>query len=283
MIDKDKLQSLRADRGLAFIPLMSMIHRAVSLLITAAETSLECQPYDSKDVSQLQALIKTLSNKASSHATDPVKLVNSVQQLLLQVRDVTSSVLYQKVTVDSEIDTIDQDIDQADLMLQHIRRSLLFTKSVDAHSKYESAFKQFKDVRPKKVIISSNQMSDQVFDKIKTHPIIYFESKNSMDNPSLFKYDVYQGTIENYKWSSTVTKRTYENIKDIAAKQGLSEPWYVLQGRPRADVSVNFIIIARNGEYIWRKYDMGGGSGQNYLYTISGKVKTSDVIRHGKI
>jgi hypothetical protein len=37
----------------------------------------------------------------------------------------------------------------------------------------------------------------------------------------------------------------------------------------------NFVVIGAKGKFMWRKYDMGGGSGQNWVYVNGDKMHTS--------
>ena len=85
----------------------------------------------------------------------------------------------------------------------------------------------------------------------------------------------YAGHPTGYKWSTPIQK-LYANIITALKRNGLDLP-IAYVGRPNG-VSINFIMLSGNKKFVWRKYDMGGGSGQNWVFLNGEKFHTSTFV-----
>jgi hypothetical protein len=112
--------------------------------------------------------------------------------------------------------------------------------------------------------------------------------KGKFRNP-YFLSDVgrYAGDPVHFPWTVQM-QRMYKTLEDILTKHGLLGfsviygSTLVLQSSytPIAlSNNQNFAATNANGKLVWRKYDMGGGSGQNWIYVDGQKMKTSTFIR----
>jgi hypothetical protein len=95
----------------------------------------------------------------------------------------------------------------------------------------------------------------------------------------------YAGVAENFPWTPHMHKM-YVTVKDILDKNGVPgftvaygstfvDP--VRQGASLISCS-NFAVIGASGKFVWRKYDLGGGSGQNWVYVDGEKMNTTRFI-----
>lgn len=273
-IKKSLAAKQKTSHDLAFI-----LHHIRQLLTVAIDTCLYCEPTNPRAVKQLETL-KIDAEKSISSAS-PTTIHQRFSKMNKQLADICNNTNYARVSQDL-LQTVFDDMQQVDVMLDRISTSSVFTNAVAAHNTHAQNLQQRKDAAPSLILLSDG-CDDKKFEEIKNHDTIYFTVKNHMQNPALFPYGKFAGTVKEVVWPSTVTKRMYEHIRDMAIAQGLSEPHYVLMGRPSPNIAVNFVIIPKGGEYIWRKYDVGSGSGQNYIYTPSGKFQTSLIIKVGKI
>jgi hypothetical protein len=95
----------------------------------------------------------------------------------------------------------------------------------------------------------------------------------------------YAGDPENFPWTPHMQKM-YITLRDILNKNNipgftiaygstLVDP--VRKGASLLNYS-NFAIVGAKEKLVWRKYDMGGGSGQNWVYINGEKMNTSRFI-----
>lgn len=111
----------------------------------------------------------------------------------------------------------------------------------------------------------------QIPQKVKTSP-----TSSSIDNP-YFKSGEYAGPPSGYAFS-TPMRTIFVSISATLKRHGLSlGPLYV--GRHGgAKGPINFITATANNKFVWRKYDAGGGSGQNHIYLNGHKMNTSSFM-----
>lgn len=86
----------------------------------------------------------------------------------------------------------------------------------------------------------------------------------------------YAGHPSAYNFSS-VTSKTYAQLETLLKANGLTLTT-MYAGRPKPGVPINFGIITNNGKFVWRKYDMGGASGQNFCLLNGQRYQTSSLI-----
>lgn len=102
---------------------------------------------------------------------------------------------------------------------------------------------------------------------------------NKFENPYFFSTDrnyaghpdLYPGWKTNHKQQA----KLYELIKTALVRNGLS-PMTDMYSGLHSGTYFNFGITGADGDFVWRKYDAGGGSGQNWVYIDGTKMKTSD-------
>lgn len=87
--------------------------------------------------------------------------------------------------------------------------------------------------------------------------------------------DVYAGSAEHYHWSA-VMEAMYLEFDAILTRNGIDSFDRVYAGR-HAGKDINFIAIAAGGDFVWRKYDVGGGSGQNHVWIAGNKISASSL------
>ena len=172
----------------------------------------------------------------------------------------------------------------------------LIDKATALYNRFLQLF-QAKITIHNKILVAQNSASEYIaksIDKSKTEQIpesqvplqISSGAKGKFQNP-YFLSDVgrYAGDPENFPWTPHMHKM-YTALKDILDKNGI--PGFtvaygstivdsVRQGASLINYS-NFAVIGANGKLIWRKYDKGGGSGQNWLYINGNKTNTSRFI-----
>lgn len=97
--------------------------------------------------------------------------------------------------------------------------------------------------------------------------------------------DRYAGAPEGFPWTPHMHK-VYNKLKDILKKNGIPG-FTVAFGSVFIDPVnrgaglhnfPNFAVIAANGSFVWRRYDRGGGSGQNWVYVNGQKMNAQRFI-----
>lgn len=102
--------------------------------------------------------------------------------------------------------------------------------------------------------------------------------RSAVENPywtNTAKGGAYAGHPTGYSWSTPIQK-LYANIITALKRNGLDLP-VAYVGRPNG-VNINFLMLSGHKKFVWRKYDMGGGSGQNWVFLNGEKWKTSDFV-----
>lgn len=97
-----------------------------------------------------------------------------------------------------------------------------------------------------------------------------------IDNP-YFKSGEFAGPAARY-WFSTPMRNIYVLLVDTLKRNGLTfGPLYV--GRHGGTGGpINFVMATPGDKFVWRKYDAGGASGQNWVYLNGLKMKTSSFV-----
>lgn len=85
----------------------------------------------------------------------------------------------------------------------------------------------------------------------------------------------YAGHPDGYPLSSPMLA-IYDELKKIFDRNGV--PGFSVCYASRIRKFINFAFVGMNNKFIWRKYDVGGGSGQNWIYLDGNKMKTSDFM-----
>lgn len=100
--------------------------------------------------------------------------------------------------------------------------------------------------------------------------------KSSFTNPyHAGNNSKYAGHPDGYPLSSPMLA-IYEDLKRVFDRNGV--PGFSVCYAARIDKHINFAFIGVNNKFVWRKYDVGGGSGQNWIYLAGNKMKTSDFM-----
>lgn len=100
--------------------------------------------------------------------------------------------------------------------------------------------------------------------------------KSSFTNPyHAGNNSKYAGHPDGYALSSPMLA-IYEDLKRVFNRNGV--PGFSVCYAARIDKHINFAFVGVGGKFIWRKYDVGGGSGQNWIYLDGNKMKTSDFM-----
>ena len=97
-------------------------------------------------------------------------------------------------------------------------------------------------------------------------------------NPAILD-DPYYGRPENYSDLTTTQKTLLQRI-NVALQRNRLAPITELWGGKYNGRNINFAAYGANRQVLWRKYDVGGGSGQNWFFVGDTKMKTSDFVRH---
>lgn len=85
----------------------------------------------------------------------------------------------------------------------------------------------------------------------------------------------YAGHPDGYTLSSSQLA-IYDELKQIFDRNGVAG--FRVCYAARVGKFINFAFIGVNDKFIWRKYDVGGGSGQNWIYIDGNKMKTTDFL-----
>lgn len=183
----------------------------------------------------------------------------------------------------SQQNEIPTHITQIERLLQKTHK---WNISIDAAMKKQSAIKKRINAKIKadagKVRDSTEPVTipeDQVPQKLST------TGKNGFQNPYfLSKVGRYAGDLDHYPWASAQMVSAYNQLKEILEQHGIA-PFTVIYGGlmlNHGSKYANFAAVAGNGKLIWRKYDAGGGSGQNWIIIGGKNMKTSSVLHGGK-
>ena len=108
----------------------------------------------------------------------------------------------------------------------------------------------------------------QIPRKIGTSP-----GATNIDNP-YFKSGEYAGPIAGYKFS-TPMQRVYLSLEATLRRHGLTLGTLYVGRHGGAGGPINFVTEAGGNKLVWRKYDAGGASGQNWIYLNGHQMKTS--------
>lgn len=98
----------------------------------------------------------------------------------------------------------------------------------------------------------------------------------NIDNP-YFKSGEYAGPISGYKFS-TPMQRIYLSLEATLRRHGLTLGTLYVGRHGGAGGPINFVTSAGGNKLVWRKYDAGGASGQNWIYLNGHKMNTSSFI-----
>lgn len=111
--------------------------------------------------------------------------------------------------------------------------------------------------------------------------------KGKFRNP-YFVSDVgrYAGDPEGFPWTAQMQKM-YTSLTAALVKRGFTgengftvmyASTIVQQAHGTLVNCYNFAVIGAGGRFVWRKYDKGGGSGQNWVYVDGKQMKTSTFL-----
>lgn len=175
------------------------------------------------------------------------------------------------------------DVDKAELApyvkLRNIGRTLL-TQKVINHAQLGQDRKDAKnskrwEAKSGKVdaqIAAGNTIpADQVPNRIST-------GSSWINNPyHIAANGQYAGQIGAYPFSPA-SKATVDSINDALVRNGIPPLMTLYAGFREKYAQLNCIAVGgKRGEIVWYKYDVGGGSGQNYLYISGTKCSTSSL------
>ena len=112
----------------------------------------------------------------------------------------------------------------------------------------------------------------QIPQKLGTSP-----GATNIDNP-YFKGAGYAGPIAGYKFS-TPMQRIYVSLEATLKRHGLTLGTLYVGRHGGPTGPINFVTEAGGSKLVWRKYDAGGASGQNWIYLNGHKMNTSSFIQ----
>lgn len=109
-------------------------------------------------------------------------------------------------------------------------------------------------------------------------PTVIPNGMKGIDNP-FFRHSGpatgrYAGHPSGYKFSSQMTTM-YNTFNAMLKRHGQSlDKLYV----GKVNGCINFVATSTNGKFVWYKYDVGGGSGQNHVILNGNKLKSSGLM-----
>lgn len=115
-------------------------------------------------------------------------------------------------------------------------------------------------------------------------PVVIPNGRKGIDNP-FFKHvgpaaGRYAGHPSGYTFSAPM-RRMYLAFEIMLKRHGQTlDKLYV--GRVQG-AYINFVATSSNGKFVWYKYDMGGGSGQNHVFLNGTKMKSSELMAKSSI
>lgn len=108
----------------------------------------------------------------------------------------------------------------------------------------------------------------QIPKKLQTAP-----NSGLIDNP-YFKSGEYAGPPSGYKFS-TPMRTIYLSLESTLKRHGLTLGTLYVGRHGGAGGPINFVTATQGNLFVWRKYDAGGGSGQNWVFLNGRKMNTS--------
>lgn len=112
----------------------------------------------------------------------------------------------------------------------------------------------------------------QIPRKLRTGP-----AGSLIDNP-YFKSAEYAGPPVGYKFS-TPMRTIFVSLESTLRRHGLTLGTLYVGRHGGVGGPINFVTATANNNIVWRKYDAGGASGQNWLYLNGARMNTSSFIR----
>lgn len=85
--------------------------------------------------------------------------------------------------------------------------------------------------------------------------------------------DQYAGSPLHYSWTAQM-KPNFVEIQNALERNGIAPLDRIYAARYQGGPT-NFICIGAGGRLVWRKYDVGGGSGQNWIFVDGVKMNAS--------
>lgn len=120
---------------------------------------------------------------------------------------------------------------------------------------------------------------------------MFHGGKAGTDNPALYSaaHKRFAGRPWDFSWWTSKRLQEYKAFSDLLKRNGKNGFTKMYAGMYHGQY-LNFVMIGDDGNFVWRVYDQGGGSGQNWLY-INGKktnassfdyrdTKTQDIAYH---
>lgn len=99
---------------------------------------------------------------------------------------------------------------------------------------------------------------------------------SNIDNP-YFKSGEYAGPPYGYKFS-TPMRTIYVSLEATLKRHGLTLGTLYVGRHGGAGGPINFVTATAGNKFVWRKYDAGGASGQNWIYLNGHQMKTSSFM-----
>jgi hypothetical protein len=139
----------------------------------------------------------------------------------------------------------------------------------------EETAEKFAAIKPGGGIATPLVPESQIPEKITT-------GKNKFNNPYFQGTDNrYAGDPKAFNWTPQMLKM-YTRLDHILTSRGLAgfNMMYASTARVSNANLSNFALFGAGGKVIWRKYDMGYGSGKNLVYIAGVKYEAANIVSY---